>query len=274
MHASSPMPSMGVLKLAGSGDRFQLSRVAPSPEAGRFVLHYWIVRWNIPEPFTHRQEVVPNPCVNLVVEPGRTLIYGAAKAKYAKELTGQGCVFGVKFRPGGFYPFFGKPMDSLAERPIPVSNVFPAAGAALEADLLTMNDDNRMAAYMENIIVQRLPKPDDNVELIHQIIEQVKADHGLTKVDELCERFFIHKRKLQRLFEQYVGVSPKWIIRLYRLQNAAELIDRGETHDWLRLSMDLGYHDQAHFIKEFKAVIGKTPEEYMRQPAGGQASHA
>ncbi|UJF33007.1 helix-turn-helix domain-containing protein [Paenibacillus hexagrammi] len=113
-------------------------------------------------------------------------------------------------------------------------------------------------------MLPRLPKQDDNVTFINQIVDLIAEDRELTKVDDICRHVRIHKRTLQRLFDQYVGVSPKWVIKLSRLRNAADTLDMGGTPDWVRLSMDLGYHDQSHFIKDFKSVIGKTPDEYAR----------
>ncbi|MNW05908.1 DNA-binding transcriptional activator FeaR [compost metagenome] len=77
---------------------------------------------------------------------------------------------------------------------------------------------------------------------------------------------------MQRLFDQYIGVSPKWVIRLYRIQDAAERLDNGTYGELVGLAMDLGYHDQAHFSKDFKNVTGQTPEEYLRGPGSGSAS--
>ncbi|WP_339329315.1 helix-turn-helix domain-containing protein [Cohnella caldifontis] len=67
------------------------------------------------------------------------------------------------------------------------------------------------------------------------------------------------------MFSRYVGVSPKWVIRRFRLQEAAELIDKDGASDWAALSAKLGYYDQAHFIKDFKAVTGRSPEAYARE---------
>jgi len=77
--------------------------------------------------------------------------------------------------------------------------------------------------------------------------------------------FKLSKRTLQRLFQQYVGVSPKWVIKRYRLHEAVERLAAGNEVDWTRLDLDLEYFDQAHFIKDFKAIIGKTPSEYTKQ---------
>ena len=72
-------------------------------------------------------------------------------------------------------------------------------------------------------------------------------------------------RALQRLFAEYVGVSPKWTIRRYRLQEAAERLAAAESVDWPALALDLGYADQAHFIRDFKRMIGRAPAEYFKR---------
>jgi AraC-like DNA-binding protein len=77
--------------------------------------------------------------------------------------------------------------------------------------------------------------------------------------------FHINKRTLQRLFNQYVGVSPKWVIQRYRLQDALEQLAEGETDDCAQMALNLGYFDQAHFIKDFKMLVGKPPVKYTQQ---------
>jgi AraC-like DNA-binding protein len=71
-------------------------------------------------------------------------------------------------------------------------------------------------------------------------------------------------RGVQRLFSQYVGVSPKWVIRRYRLHELLERIHSGQALDWAQLALDLGYFDQAHLINDFKTITGYTPTEYTR----------
>jgi len=79
------------------------------------------------------------------------------------------------------------------------------------------------------------------------------------------EQLNINKRALQRLFQQYVGVPPKWAIQRYRLQEVAGKLNSGVVIDWAKLAVDLGYFDQAHLIKDFKMLVGKTPTEYVKQ---------
>ena len=93
------------------------------------------------------------------------------------------------------------------------------------------------------------------MERINEIIEHITANRETTRVDDLKNQFNLTKRTLERLFRHYVGVSPIWVIRRYRLYEAADQLDRSEIVDWPRLAADLGYFDQAHFIKDFKRSL-------------------
>jgi len=81
-------------------------------------------------------------------------------------------------------------------------------------------------------------------------------------VEQLVEQFGIPKRTLQRWFNQYIGVSPKWVIRRYRMHEAIDFIERGM--ELSQLAMELGYFDQAHFNKDFRAAVGKSPKQYVK----------
>jgi AraC-like DNA-binding protein len=253
---------MGVLNLQGGEKKFQLSRYAPSEDIGFFVKHYWVVSWDLTGQEPYLQNVVPNPCVNLVVENNKTYFYSPAKYKYSYLIKEKGCVFGVKFKPGGFYPFIKQPITLLSGQPVEVHQVLDADAQAVEHVILSQKDEKMMVELAEGFLRPKLPERDPTVARINQMIDRIIEEREITKVDHICERFDINKRTLQRMFSQYVGISPKWIIKLYRLQNAAETMDNGRNLDWMKLSQDLGYHDQAHFIKDFKAAIGKTPDEY------------
>ncbi|HET7089936.1 MAG TPA: helix-turn-helix domain-containing protein [Anaerolineae bacterium] len=61
-------------------------------------------------------------------------------------------------------------------------------------------------------------------------------------------------------------------MRRYRLHDAVDQLDQGKVVDWPALAVDLGYFDQAHFIKDFKKIIGVSPGEYVRRVSQGENS--
>jgi len=80
------------------------------------------------------------------------------------------------------------------------------------------------------------------------------------------------KRSLQLLFNDYVGISPKWVILRYRLHELIERCHSGAPLDWSQLAVDLGYFDQAHLINDFKSVVGYTPTEYKKLLSKGRVT--
>jgi AraC-like DNA-binding protein len=252
----------GILNPKTGQTKFQLSRHLPALDLSCFVLRYWIVKWDLRGQEPYLSENLPYPCVNLVIEKDKSRIYGVVKQKFSYLLTGKGQVFGVKFRPGAFYPFVKSPISNFTGSSISFQEAFGVASQPLEEAILSLEDKEKMIELAEAFLRERLPERDETVELINQIVERIIAEREITKVDDIVSRFDLSKRTLQRLFNQYVGVSPKWVIKRSRLQEAADQLAAGEIIDWPSLALDLGYFDQAHFIKEFKAIVGKSPVEY------------
>jgi AraC-like DNA-binding protein len=59
-------------------------------------------------------------------------------------------------------------------------------------------------------------------------------------------------------------VSPKWILRRYRLHEAAEQLKGKRPPLLAALAASLGYADQSHFARDFRAVVGQTPRSFAR----------
>jgi AraC-like DNA-binding protein len=254
----------------GAVDRvFRLDRRAPSPDLAHVVDRYWMVEWSLPEGESHVQETLPFPSVHLTVQRGFSGVFGVPRSRFTVRLEGSGHVLGVRFRPGAFHAFVPYPVSRLADRRLDLRDVFGPAGDDLERRILAMDGDDERVSAAESFLRERAPaEPDDTVEQVNRLIQQVVDDRSITRVDELVARAGVSKRTLQRTFARYVGASPKWVIQRYRLQEAAERLATGEAVSLAELALDLGYCDQAHFIHDFKALVGLSPTEYARKAAG------
>ena len=255
----------GILKPVGLGTAFSLERFAPSADLGGFVLRYWTVAWDVPEQVPYTQDTLPYPCVNLVVERVRSGIFGVNTRRFRVQLVGKGSVFGIKFRPGAFYPFYRAPIAALTDRAISLDAVFGAAGTEYERRVLACASVDEMIDCAEQFLRARLPPPDEHIALINTVVEQIAADGAIVRVAEIADRIGVSQRTLQRLFGQYVGVGPKWVIQRYRLLEAADQLAGNANVDLSSLAQALGYFDQAHFINDFRATVGSTPAEYTQR---------
>lgn len=255
----------GLLHPQAVDQKFTLRRYEPSRDTGDVVQHYWVVRWDLRGQTPYRQTVLSHPNVNLVFEKERTFIYGVAEKTSSHLLQGNGVVVGLKFRPGGFYPFWRQPVSRLTGRSVAFQHVFGVDCRPLEEEILARETPEQAVGLLDAFLQERLPPPDPSARLAGDIVYAIRDDRSLTKVEDVVRRSGLQARTLQRLFDRCVGVGPKWVLRRYRLHEAAERMILPDAPGWLELSLELGYYDQSHFIRDFKAVVGVSPEEYVRQ---------
>ncbi len=268
-----PGEPRGVLSPRPEENRFRHARYRPSADLGFFVEHYWAVWWDLRGEEPHLAETLPHPCVHLVVEEGRSELVGVMRGRFSRPLAGEGRVFGVKFRPGAFHPFWGSPVSGLTDRRLGLGEAFGADGASLEDAVLPLEDERARVRVAEAFLRARLPERDPNVATTARVAQIIAADRAVTRVEDVAARFGMGKRTLQRLFERYVGVGPKWVIRRYRLHEAAErLADGEEAPSLAELALELGYFDQAHFAKDFEKVVGAAPAKYARRARSAPGS--
>lgn len=240
------------------------------PAAGRlaaFVDEYWVLRWDRRDQPAFMCEVIPSPYINVTFMSEGPRLTGVTTGKYTFDLTGQGLIVGVKFRPGGFYPFWGQPVSTLTDDVRPADTVFPELTPAFNQSVLTARDDGRALALVETWLTTRRPAPDAAVDQIGRIIALIDTEDGLT-VRAVAQRMGLRERALQALFRTYVGVGVKWNILRARLQKAAARAIGSDAPNWTEIAAELGYSDQAHFINDFKRIIGHPPSEYAARAKG------
>lgn len=254
----------GVLRPETAAEFLQVRTHPPAPELAALVDFYWNPRWDLRGRDPYDQKVLAHPNVHLVFEPDGPLLYGVPREVYVRRLAGRGQALGVKFRPGAFRTFSAGPVAALADRAVPAASFFGAGAEAAGRRILALDDLPEMAALADRFLLERLPAgpPDPRVAEVAALVERITASPQLFRVDALARELDMPVRRLQRLFADYVGVSPKWVLRRARLHEAAARADSGTGIDWAALAADLGYADQAHLTRDFTAAVGAPPGRY------------
>lgn len=253
----------GILHVRVKDTMDGLARYWPSRDLAPFVEHYWIVRWDVTAP--RLAETVPHPSIHMVLESSsRSEIVGVMRTRFSRVLEGRGRVVGTKFRPGAFRAFVRQPVSAFTDRRPSVREVFGVGARDLGKQVLDHDDDRAGIEVIESFLRAFQPVPDEAMTLAGRVAARIADDRNITRVDQLVREFDTSLRQLQRLFSEYVGVSPKWVIQRYRLLDAAERVALGRIVDWADLALDLGYADQAHFIRDFKKLVGRSPASYAK----------
>ena len=180
----------GILHADAGRSKFTLSRYEPCGALRPFIEHYWIVRYDVPadEPYTQRVLSFPNVHLAFEHEPDgrRALIYGVPRRPFERVLRGEGRTLGVRFRAGGFHPYWRSDVARLTGRTIPASELFGPAVAEWTNAVLDAGDDDAMARQAETILLERVPEADAQAELAARVVELAMRDRSILRVEQLA----------------------------------------------------------------------------------------
>ena len=239
-----------------------MARVAPADDLADLVEHHWIVAWDRrgQPPLAH--DVLPDPCVNLAIEPAGVLLYGVPSGRSNHVLCGAGTVVGTKFRPGGFSGFVAGAVHTLNDRVLTLPEAFDADGSRLADALAETVSTPEQIEVLSAFLRARRPAPNPQRALVSQIVEAMRTAPPGTRVTEIAARFALTARTLQRWFSAHVGAGPKRVLQRFRHQHAYDRLSGDGQADAVglaRVAAELGYFDQAHFTQDFRTATGRLP---------------
>ncbi|MDI1464072.1 helix-turn-helix domain-containing protein [Catellatospora sp. KI3] len=259
----------GIVDPGGLLDRVSFRRAAPARELAELVEHYWFIDWDLAVP--REQLVLGHPSVNLVLlgadgNPQVSAeVAGVVRGTFSITLAGRGWVRGVQFRPGGFRPFSGRSPAALTDRRVPLRDELPTAEAAVPAVVAAADDPGRARA-LDSLLRGVGPVASEAAASATALVERIRTDRTLRRVDQVADVAGLSVRALQRLFVAWVGVGPKWVLLRYRIHEA--LAQAAPAASWAGLAAELGYSDQAHLVRDFTATVGMAPAAYAAACAG------
>jgi AraC-like DNA-binding protein len=259
-------PEPGVVGRAGTTSLFDLARKSPSAAAAEFVEHLWSVNWDLTGRPSHDSQVITFPAINVTHEWGTdsrrhgfalpaTLVHGVVERVFTVALSGRGAVVGARFRPGGFTARFGRDAGALT------GHVRRADDDLFDGSVVFDDDIDAATAQLDAAIGAVRPA-DSTYTALTTLMQRIREDETLHRVDHVMVHSPWSTRTTQRVFRRYVGVPVKWVLCRYRLQQAALLIETDPSIDFADLAVRLGWYDQAHFINDFRSMLGCSPGEY------------
>jgi len=254
-------PPRGILRRARADGLLVGRRVAPPAALAPFVHHFWAVAWDLRTPFI--AESLPHPTACLTVELGGAHeIAGVQTGRARTNRRGAGRVFGITFRPAAFQQLLRAPMSTLTDTTVPVATVLGQDGARWARALVRAPEFEESLSIAEAFLATRLEPLSHAAASTRDITERMMRDPSLLRASDVAAALDVDIRSLQRRFRHYVGVGPKWVIRRYRLHEAAARLEAKSPPPLADLAASLGYADQAHFARDFKRVVGRTPGSF------------
>lgn len=262
------MDTRGILHPRTGLQRFQLHRYLPPAPLTPYVDRLWCVRWDLADGEVFEQPVLAHPCVNVVVEPHRAAVYGVPSKLRSQRITGRGWAVAAMFSPGGVRPFLRSRARDWVDRDAQIADHWGRPGSDLVAAIRrACGDDDAveqqrvglLSSFLTELAPPVMPAATTAAATAAALVAD---DRALCRVEELADRTDITVRSLQRLFAEHVGLSPKKVIRRYRLLEAAEAAAGGQSVSWAEVAVQLGFSDQAHLTRDFTAAFGVSPSRY------------
>jgi AraC-like DNA-binding protein len=173
---------------------------------------------------------------------------------------------GVVFWPGGLQALFNLPTGELTNQVISVSDVTDRDITALRQELSAESNPDKKFCLLKSFLISILDLGFQPNPAIMFSARKVYNQNGKQPISEITDQVGYSRRRLSELFRDTVGASPKQYSRIQRFQYSLKML-RSEPN-LSNIALECGYYDQAHFNRDFKALSGITPTEYLEKNTG------
>lgn len=249
----------------------------PTSELEAFIKCYWTLE-HPAEIQAQRQRIIPDGCMEMIFHYGdlyrqfipdggsivqpRCFVFGQINTPLEIAPTGATGIFSVRFFPDGFTPFSTLPMKNIANRAVPLAELYGDEQLGLEQEVLAASSTADRIILVEEFLTRMLVKQESIDKLVQSTVETILSIDGNISVGELSEQLNINPRQLERKFSVAVGLSPKQLSKIIRLQRTLDLLVSKQFTSLTALAYEGQYYDQAHFIKDFKEFTGVSPKNF------------
>ena len=247
-----------------------IHRYSPSAHLADLVERYWIPVWSLAEPST--QSTLQHPVCLVVVSDTYARFYGVSRGRSSVTLEGDGWAVGTMLRPAAGRLVLGRSVADVTDTWLDLGDLLADGRSeralvdgirgAMAADPHDPAAHLAAIGHVESWLATHLPVDAQGL-LVNRLVTWLGDHPEVARVEELAREADLSERSLQRLVEQRIGLSPKWLLQRRRLHDAVEALKAGRG-TLAEVAADLGYADQAHFTHDFRAVTGMTPGAYLR----------
>lgn len=181
------------------------------------------------------------------------------------KLSGKVDMLGICFLPHGFYPFLKIPVSEFKNQVLGADETGFKQASTISARLKEATGVEARLDILEKELLLLLDNNNHIPENFRQIFNELKKNNSSLQISEFCKQNNISIRKLERMYNKYVGVSAKTYDTLNRFHSSLNQILYNDYSKLSDLAYDNGYFDQMHFIREFKRFAGNTPKNFVNQ---------
>lgn len=252
--------------------------VKPSAFLSQYIRHYWILEaedsdgevcerilptGNIELMFHYKKTFVVKSLERVTKQP-RSFVSGISSNFSDVTTCGESGVIAVTFYPHGASHFLSFPLSEIENSSVGLENIFNTKIKHIEEQICTANSLVERIEIIERFLRKCFnPINNNDLLLIKKSVVLINQSKGQINASELSGKLFYTSKSLERKFSALLGKTPKQFIRIVRFQGVIQDFSNSRNKQLTQLAYENGYFDQAHFVKDFKALSGYTPKEFF-----------
>ncbi len=238
----------------------------PEARIDHIVYCFWHLKTSSPLEHAYKYRVVADGCTDIFLNVNKTnesFVMGFCK-KYTEFELGQSFnYFGIRFLPSMFTQVFNISAKSLSNRYEWLEKVDSGMAGFLARNIKYDHTEEAMTTLTKEIEMRwRLSKVDYD-HRFYDALKVILEKKGIVEIERDLNTG-LSGRQLQRIFNHYIGISPKTFSKVVRFQHILSLKPSTQSLRNNKVFYEFGFYDQAHFIKDFKKLYGVTPTQAFR----------
>lgn len=178
-------------------------------------------------------------------------------------------MLGVRFKPGGLYPFSDIPLHEFKNQRISISDSGFLFSPGFADRLCELRSTQERIAAIETFLYARLSQRFITDPQVAFAIKQMTDSCGQISIGKLMNEICLCQRHFERRFRERTGYSPKELARIVRFRHATAMLQQAVPENFQHFALDCGYYDHSHMVKEFRLLSGSSPAEFSSFPGKG-----
>lgn len=247
--------------------------ILPSEALRPIVHHYWVMQADAS--FRMELKIMPMGCMKWMFHRGKPFMVNglfdhpaSICGQYASAahvgLHGHTDLLFVFFQPYAMKMITGIPSEHFNDSSVGMDELDMPEFNELEQQVLQAPDNQTAIMRIEQFILRQLHCRDDAAYLkqFTTLIRTMEL-HPDISLSAMADSVCLSERQLRRVFSEYIGLSPKQMLRIRRCLTASRMMQQMEGAEFTDIIYQLGFTDHSHLYKEFKLFAGLSPTDYL-----------
>lgn len=227
---------------------------------------YWSYAIDAATLLLYKKPIIPDGCIDIIFDLNhsailKSFVVGAMTRPIMNSRTN---LVGVRFKPGMAYPFFKIPVHKLTDIFVDYFDFVGQEANDLSCQLADLHSTEHQIFLLNNIFTKKLSALNTIETQMSRALKLIQSTGGVISIKQISDEVGWSRQHFTRKCLSYTGLTPKFLNQVIRIKKVIKQYETDKFYNWSQLSVDGGYYDQSHMIKEFRKITGLTPIEFFK----------